>query len=122
MPYDPHLTKLARANRHNPTAAESKIWREVLRMRQFAEHKFLRQKPIAHFIVDFYCAELHWVIEIDGDSHAASPDYDAERTRILREYGLTVIRYSNRDVLHNISGVFDDLARRMDIINHPAPS
>jgi very-short-patch-repair endonuclease len=63
--------------------------------------------------VDFYCASLRWVIEIDGDSHAENPAYDIERTQILQRYGLAVIRYSNHDVMHNISGVYDDLAGRL---------
>lgn len=113
LPYDPKLTTLARANRKNPTPAEQKIWHEVLRCRQFAACKFLRQKPIDRFIVDFYCASLHWVIEIDGDSHAEDHAYDFERTQILQSYGLTVIRYTNHDVMHNISGVYDDLVKRI---------
>ncbi|MFZ5502432.1 MAG: endonuclease domain-containing protein [Pseudomonadota bacterium] len=113
LPYDPKLTALARENRKNPTAAEQKIWFGVLRLRQFSAYKFLRQKPIDRFIVDFYCASLHWVIEIDGDSHAEDVAYDADRTHILQRYGLTVIRYGNHDVMHNISGVYDDLLRRI---------
>jgi very-short-patch-repair endonuclease len=113
LPYDPKLTTLARANRKNPTPAEQKIWFEILRNRQFAAYKFLRQKPIDRFIVDFYCAKLHLVIEIDGDSHAEDLAYDIERTKILHSYGLTVVRYANRDVLHNISGVYDDLIERI---------
>lgn len=113
LPYDPKLTTLARANRKNPTAAEQKIWFEILRCRQFAAYKFLRQKPIDRFIVDFYCSSLRRVIEIDGDSHAQDPAYDIERTNILQGYGLTVTRYTNHDVMHNISGVYDDLARRV---------
>jgi very-short-patch-repair endonuclease len=113
IPYDPKLTALARANRKNPTPAEQKIWFEVLRARQFSAYKFLRQKPIARFIVDFYYSSLRWVIEIDGDSHAENPAYDIERTQMLQRYGLTVIRYANHDVMHNISGVYDDLAGRL---------
>ena len=82
-------------------------------MRQFADYRFLRQKPVDLFIVDFYCSSLQLVIEIDGDSHAESPEYDAERTRILNGYGLTVIRYANHEVLHNISGVYEDLVQRI---------
>ena len=113
IPYKSNLTELARANRKNPTAAERKIWHEVLRMRQFADYKFLRQKPIGCFIVDFYCSSLHLVIEIDGDDHAESVGYDAERARILGSCGLTVIRYSNREVMHNISGVYENLMQRI---------
>ena len=114
LPYNTNLTVLARENRKNPTAAERKIWNEVLRMKQFAGYKFLRQKPIDKYIVDFYCSELRLAIEIDGDSHAENVEYDVERTKILNALGLTVIRYTNDEVLNNIEGVFADLVRRIE--------
>ena len=116
IPYDKRLTALARQNRNNPTAPESKMWNEVLRMRHFSEYKFLRQKPITDFIVDFYCAELCLAIEIDGDSHAESVEYDAKRTAALKACGILVVRYSNNDVMNNIEGVYDDLWHRIGII------
>ena len=88
------------------------MWNEVLRMRQFAQYKFLRQKPIADFIVDFYCSELGLVIEIDGDSHGEAVEYDLARTRVLNARDLTVVRYNNEEVLKNIAGVYDDLAQK----------
>ncbi|MBA4372012.1 MAG: endonuclease [Thermodesulfovibrio sp.] len=111
LPYNKALTELARKNRRNPSKAERRIWNDVLRMRQFSQHKFLRQKPIAGYIVDFYCAELCLVIEIDGDSHAETIEYDVERTKVLNALGLNVIRYTNYDVLENIEGVSEDLLR-----------
>jgi len=48
------------------TPAEKKLWYSYLRDFKF---RVLRQKPINNFIVDFYCAKLKLVIEIDGDSH-----------------------------------------------------
>ena len=113
LPYDKKLTLLARENRKHPTPAEQKMWSEVLSRKQFLEYKFSRQKPIEHFIVDFYCAKLGWVIEIDGDSHAEQIGYDERRTALLQQHGLTVIRYENRDVLNNIAGIYDDLIRRL---------
>jgi very-short-patch-repair endonuclease len=114
LPYNKNLTERARENRKNPTKAESEIWHKVLRMRQFAEYKFLRQKPIDNYIVDFYCSELQLVIEIDGDSHAEAVEYDAVRTNILESLDLTVVRYTNEDVLRNIEGVYDDLCQRLE--------
>jgi len=113
LPYDKNLTTLARQNRSNPTKAERTIWREILRKRQFARYKFLRQKPIGGYIVDFYCAELRLVIEIDGESHAESVEYDRERTKFLNSLGLRVVRYTNHEVLNNLEGVYDDLMRRL---------
>jgi very-short-patch-repair endonuclease len=118
IPYKRELTKLARENRNNPTPAEKKIWYEVLCRKQFEGYKFTRQKPIADFIVDFYCSKLQLVIEIDGDTHAENAEYDEVRTKILNQYGLKVLQYTNRDVLNNIEGVYQDL---MQIVNPPTP-
>lgn len=109
LPYNKTLTALARENRKNPTNAESKMWNELLRMRKFSKYKFLRQEPLAGYIVDFYCSELCLVIEIDGDSHAETIEYDEERTRTLNALGLTVVRYTNDDILRNIEGVCNNL-------------
>jgi very-short-patch-repair endonuclease len=114
--YNKKLTALARENRKQPTAAESKLWYQLLRMRNLSPYKFTRQKPIANFIADFYCAELHLVIEIDGDSHAESIAYDAKRTESLSNIGITVVRYINDDIMNNLQGVYVDLMRRIAIL------
>jgi very-short-patch-repair endonuclease len=116
------LVARARENRKNPTPAESLIWNKVLRHRQFECHKFARQKPIGRYIVDFYCAELRLVVEIDGDSHAAQAAYDEKRTQALNQLGLTVIRYANRDVLSNLEGVFEDFSSRVAQLAAPVHS
>ena len=118
LPYDKHLTALARENRRTPTHAETLLWQKVLRGKQFEHYKFLRQKPIVDYIVDFYCAELRLVIEIDGDSHAEQIEYDAQRTRFLTSLGLQVIRYANRDVLHELPGLYDNLLTHHPSQNH----
>ncbi|MFZ5523836.1 MAG: endonuclease domain-containing protein [Pseudomonadota bacterium] len=115
--YNKKLTALARENRKNPTVAESKMWNEVLRMRHFAEYKLSRQKPIGNYIVDFYCAKLRLAIEIDGDGHADAVDYDAVRTASLSTFGVSVIRYTNHEVMHNLEGVYDDLVGRVGQIS-----
>ena len=86
-------------------------------MRHFVDYKFLRQKPIDSFIVDFYCSTLRLAIEIDGDSHAEVLEYDAARTAVLDARGITVIRYSNDEVMKNLEGVYDDLVCRVARIN-----
>ena len=111
IPYDTKLIALARANRKNSTVAEQKIRFEILHSRQFPNYKLLRQEAIDRFIADFYCSSLRWVIEIDGDSHAEDLAYEVKRTQILQGHNLAVTRYTNHDVLHNISGIFDDMTR-----------
>jgi very-short-patch-repair endonuclease len=62
--------------------------------------KFRRQHPVAHFVVDFYCAELKLAIELDG-AHHETPDqvaYDAARTAVLEALGVRVLRIRNSDL------------------------
>lgn len=104
LPYNPDLVAKAKELRKNMTAAEKKLWYGYLRNFQF---RVLRQRPIAYFIVDFYCAALKLVIEVDGDSHFTEEGkaYDARRTEILIGYGLRVIRFTNDEVLHDFEAV-----------------
>jgi very-short-patch-repair endonuclease len=104
LPYNPDLVAKARELRKNMTAAEKKLWYSYLKSFKF---RVLRQRPIAFFIVDFYCAALKLVIEVDGDSHFTDEGkiYDAKRTEILEGYGLKVIRFTNDEVLHNFEAV-----------------
>ena len=113
VPYERRLTTFARDNRRNPTPAELRIWNQVLRARQLRGFKFVRQKPIDVYVVDFYCAELRLVIEIDGDSHAEQIAYDSQRTSRLNALGLTVLRYANREVLQELEGVYEDLCGKI---------
>ncbi len=102
------LRKKAQELRNNMTISEKKIWHEVLSRKQL-QYRFLRQKPIGNYIVDFYCSTVQLVIEIDGDSHAFQEEYDQERTEYLQKQKIVVVRYTNSDVMTNLSGVYDDL-------------
>ncbi|MDI9637848.1 endonuclease domain-containing protein [Geitlerinema splendidum] len=64
-----------------------------------------------NFIVDFYCAALKLVIEIDGESHFTEQGrlYDQERSQILESYGLRIVRFTNREVLEDFEGVCEKL-------------
>lgn len=115
QPYSAHLVDLARTNRKNPTPAEQRVWSELLRNRQLLGYKFLRQKPIDGYILDFYCSALGLVIEIDGDSHTNREAYDTERTRILQAYGLQVLRYTNQEVLSNLECVHQHLTTQITL-------
>ena len=111
--YDKTLTNKARENRKNPTPAERRLWFEVLQNKRLGKFKFIRQKPIDQYIVDFYCSELMLAIEIDGDTHAGQQQYDATRTRRLNKLGIEVFRYPNTEILNNLEGVYEDLLKRV---------
>lgn len=92
--------------RANMTRAEKKLWFDFLKDYRY---KFLRQRVIDNYIVDFYCSELNLVIELDGDSHYEdwAQEYDEERTSILEWYGLKVIRFTNYEVYDSFEWVCD---------------
>lgn len=118
LPYNPELKERARKLRNNPTPAERKLWYQFLRNFKFP---VLRQKPIDFFIVDFYCAKLKLVIEVDGDTHYTDKGllYDKRRTEILEKYGLSVVRFSNNEVLNNFESVIYIIQQQ--IPNPPSP-
>ena len=104
LPYNRQLVEKAKELRKNMTPAEKRLWYGYLRTFKF---RVLRQRPIDNFIVDFFCAQLSLVIEVDGQSHFTDEgkDYDWERTQILEGYGLKVLRFSNDEVLQDWEGV-----------------
>lgn len=72
-------------------------------------YTFNRQKPIDHFIVDFYCRPLNLVIEVDGPYHFFREQRmkDLERQRILEGYDLQFLRFTEEDVLEKTDWVVE---------------
>ncbi len=98
------------------TKAEEILWQE-LRNRKVENCKFRRQHPIGKFIADFYCHEKKLVIEVDGDYHnkEEQKEYDEARTQVINEYGITVIRFTNDEVLNNIQSVLNKIRQTLNI-------
>ena len=113
--YNPKLKNRARALRKNMTEAEVKLWQH-LRRKQLCNMQFLRQRPIGEYIVDFYCPEAKLVNEVDGEHHykEAGLKYDTRRDAYLRELGLTVMRFSNTDIMKNINGVAEAIREYLE--------
>jgi len=86
----------ARDMRRALTISEQRLW-NWLRNRTFGGHKFRRQFPIAHYILDFYCQRLKLAIEVDGHQPDLEcvREYDDERTRDLNALGVCVLRIPN---------------------------
>jgi len=79
--------------RKNMTSAESIIWKHI-HINPW-KLKFRRQHPISNFIADFYCHKAKLVIEIDGMYHdsKSQSEFDANRTEVMKEFGLKIIRF-----------------------------
>ena len=98
------LVPNAKNLRKNLTKEERRLWYDYLRTYPV---KFLRQKIIGKYIVDFYCAKAKLIVELDGSQHYEEKgmEYDAERTAFLEQYGFRVLRIPNSEVNKNFSGV-----------------
>ena len=104
LPYNKDLISLAKSLRKEMTKQEKHLWYDFLIDYPV---RFQRQKAIDGFIVDFYCHNSKLVIEIDGSQHYTEEaiEYDKQRTAILNNYGLNVLRFSNLDIDTNFDGV-----------------
>jgi very-short-patch-repair endonuclease len=105
-------THIARRLRQNATDVERLLW-HALRASDLP-WKFRRQHPIGHRIVDFACPARKLAIELDGGQHASAEEADARRSAELAQHGYRVIRFWNTDVLDNIDGVLDAIARGLE--------
>ena len=105
------LVSNARNLRMNMTKEERHLWYDFLRTYPV---KFLRQKILGKYIVDFYCAAAKLIVELDGSQHYEDKgmEYDKERTACLEQYGVRVLRIPNNEVNQNFPGVCEyiDLA------------
>ena len=101
---------IARSLRRNSTDAERLLWQR-LRNRQVRGLKFRRQEPVGPFVVDFLCLQRNLIVEVDGGQHAGMLDRDAERMASLQARGYRVMRFWNNEVIGNIEGVLETIAR-----------
>jgi len=87
-----------------------------LRNRRFAGLKFRRQVPIGRYIVDFYCAELKLVIELDGTHHRSpgTDEYDDRRTSYLHQCGMRVLRVPNEILIRDSEIVVEMIQEAID--------
>ena len=94
------LVPLAKQLRKEMTKEERHLWYDFLRNYPV---RFIRQKILGKYIVDFYCAEAKLVIELDGSQHYqdGNAEKDAGRSAFLEGYGITVIRIPNNEVTRN---------------------
>ena len=102
----PDVFKKAKQLRKDETEAEKLLWNR-LNKNQMMGLQFRRQHPINRFIADFYCARIKLVIEVDGSIHELPENeaYDIGRSEILNDFGITVIRFSNEQIIDDIESV-----------------
>lgn len=113
LPYKHQLIPRAKELRKNSTKEENHLWYDFLRRYPV---RFQRQKAIGGFIADFYCHAAKLIIEIDGSQHYTQQGlaYDKERTALLEQYGVKIIRFSNHDINYQFPHVCDAIHQEIE--------
>ncbi|MFA6170546.1 MAG: DUF559 domain-containing protein [Candidatus Margulisiibacteriota bacterium] len=109
----------ARELRKGQTEAEARLW-WLLRKKLMLGYKFRRQHVIKGFILDFYCPQARLGVELDGGIHKQQEDYDKARDKVLKDHGVEVIRFTNKELFQAPVKVISLITKVLSI--RPSPS
>ncbi|OJY81100.1 MAG: leucine--tRNA ligase [Sphingobacteriales bacterium 44-15] len=103
------LKEYSRHNRKNQTPAENLLWQNIRNNKLGI--KVRRQHSVKGYIVDFALLEARLIVELDGEYHNEEQQrtYDDARTKFLNEFDLKLIRFTNEEVLNDISTVIEKI-------------
>jgi very-short-patch-repair endonuclease len=115
--YSQALKPYARELRKQMTDCECILWSKI-RRKQIRGVQFYSQKPLGPFILDFYAKYPKLCIELDGGYHLTSEqkNKDINRDAYLETLGITVLRFTNFEVLrqlHVVLSKIDDTILRL---------
>jgi very-short-patch-repair endonuclease len=100
---------LPRQMRKHPTTAEDFFWEKVRNRRlfglkwnrQFIIPCLLNPNFTKYYIADFHCHQFKLIVELDGQIHLRQQTQDLIRTERMIQWGFTVVRFSNDQVLNH---------------------
>ncbi len=102
--YQKRLKSYAQKLRKSGNLSEVLLWDEIKGNK--LGYRFLRQRPLGNYIVDFFCHALHMAIEVDGAaSHDSKIERDEKRQGALEKMGMRIVRFTDAEVRQNLSGV-----------------
>jgi very-short-patch-repair endonuclease len=117
----PEIFNIAKKLRKIQTESEKLLWSR-LNNNQIIGLQFRRQHPINRFIADFYCPKIKLIIEVDGSIHEL-PEYqvhDLGRSDVLNDFGITVIRFTNEQIIENIDSTVEQIKKISEtLLNEP---
>ena len=121
--YNKKLQPLANQLRKSLTKSDACLWKYALRAKQLKGYQFRRQRPVLQYIADFFCKELFLIIEIDGITHdnEISQTKDIQREKRLEQAGFKIVRFTDEEVLNNMTGVISELEKIISEIEKSTP-
>ena len=108
--------ELAKDLRRNMTDAENVLWMNL--KQGIRGLKFRRQHPINIYIADFYCHKVKLIVEADGTIHNKPEikEYDEKREKDLVDSGCYILRFSNKQIMNDISTVLLKIESTVDFL------
>ena len=108
--------------RRRQTETEEILW-EILRDRKLGGYKFKRQYSVERFIIDFYCSEVRFAVELDGSVHdeKSQKAYDEARQEYIEEFGIEFLRIWNNEVELDVEGVKRKILEAIENLKRPHP-
>jgi methylmalonyl-CoA mutase cobalamin-binding domain/chain len=125
LPMSEAFKARVRELRKEATEPEKLMW-TLLRNRGLDGAKFRRQHPHKGYVLDFYCHAAKLAIELDGSGHLEEDQihHDEERTKILEEDGIKVLRFWNSELSNDTETVLGEIWEALDErggFPHPSP-
>lgn len=79
-------------------------------------HSFEREYTVltgtrSRYRIDFAFLNKMTGIELDGDSHKYRKEHDRKRDAILKSYGWTIVRFTNKELFFNPDGVVERIKK-----------
>ena len=110
-----NIVENAKELRQRQTKAEEILW-QFLGNKNINGLKFRRQHYIKNYIADFYCSEKMLSIELDGGIHLNKEqiEYDEFRTTVLNELGITELRFTNEEIIENVTAVINKIKSELN--------
>ena len=107
------LTENAQILRKNMTNEEKHLWYDFFKKLSVTVK---RQKVIGNYIVDFYIATCKIAVELDGSQHYEDGKIEKDKIRdeYLKNLGIKVLRYSNKDINQNFESVCQDILNNIN--------
>ena len=115
---DKNLKDLRQQNRNNLTPAEVELWTH-LQNSKLEGRKFRRQHSVGNYILDFYCPQEKFGIELDGRDHFTDNGYEADtkRTEYLNSLNIKIIRFENKEIFEQLEGVLEEIRQNFTTPN-----
>lgn len=110
---NPIFKKRRKELRNDATEVEKLLWTRLRKSQ--TGYKFTRQYSVGPYILDFYCPQFRFAIELDGGVHNKQEArvYDKERDDYLKGHDIVTIRFWNSEIFAGLEKVLKTIIKSL---------